>query len=544
MQLTRTQIVTSGVLVLFITGVALGAIAIGRSAARGARPAVTYSNEFPADWRVTEPGGANGREAPGFTSNVAHRFAFGEIVEATGRAADVQDELWREVRAPDGDAVWIRVAFLGSPDEESPTPPEAAPPVTTPPESTPTTTTTTTVPPQPVFDTERPGLWDVTGIADDDELDVRFRPGAAVMGSLPHDAVQVRATGITATVADTLWRQIEFGAGTTGWVNASYLVAHAAVPPVFGSEAPGRWHVTGLAADDSLNVRARPDTTGSVVARLAHDAVDIPSTGRTATVSGGLWRQVRYDDSGQTGWVSARYLTDRAPQPPAPAGPPRGVALMGDWTGSGVRTPGIFHNGTWYLRLANAGGPADLVFAFGDPGDRPVVGDWDGDGSETPGVVRNGTWHLRNSNSAGPADVTFTFGEAGGIPVAGDWDGDGVDTPGVVSGGSWQLRNSNSAGPADSMFRYGDAGDTAFVGDWDGDGVDTPGVLRGGRWLLRNSNARGSADVGFPFGDPSGSAVVGDWDADGVDSVGIVLGATWQLRNEPSAGGPEVVFTY
>jgi hypothetical protein len=42
---------------------------------------------------------------------------------------------------------------------------------------------------------------------------------------------------------------------------------------------------------------------------------------------------------------------------------------MGDWNGDGTRTPGVFRNGTWYLRDRNGSGGRYFSFAFGDPGD-------------------------------------------------------------------------------------------------------------------------------------------------------------------------------
>jgi hypothetical protein len=88
---------------------------------------------------------------------------------------------------------------------------------------------------------------------------------------------------------------------------------------------------------------------------------------------------------------------------------------------------------TWLLRNSASGGPADIAFEYGVPGDVPVVGDWNGDGRDSPGVVRAApteepppdtepppppgeegpadmVWLLRNSCSGGPADLTFTYG--------------------------------------------------------------------------------------------------------------------------------------
>jgi hypothetical protein len=197
------------------------------------------------------------------------------------------------------------------------------------------------------------------------------------------------------------------------------------------------------------------------------------------------------------------------------------TAVMGDWDGDGVDTPGLFRDGRWYLRNTNTTGGGEIELEFGDPGDVPVVGDWDGDGIDTVGVFRRGVWYLRDANTTGSAAVEFWFGADGDEPVVGDWDGDGVDTPGVYRDGQWFMRNANSGGPNDVELWFGDTGDFAVVGDWNGDGLDTPGVYRDGQWFLRNGNASGPVDVELWFGDPGDRAIVGDFTGGGRSTVGI-----------------------
>ncbi len=515
----RARLVAAGALVAIIAGVALAAIALTSSDVRAARPRVTYSEEAPGMWKITEPAGANGRQQPGYAGAIIVRLPFADVVASTGRLAQVQRETWRQVASADGDLVWVLGAYLSEIDDVTPpttvppttvppttvppttVPPTTTPPTTTPPTTTPPTTTPpTTVPPQPVFDTEALGLWRVTGIDDGGRLNVRSQPGTAggIVARLDHDAVDIRSTGRIATLDGDLWRQVEYRTGAAGWVDASFLGRYVAPPPkpVFGTEKKALWDVTGL-ADGFLNVRSAPGTHNPVEFRFPHDTVAIPGTGRTATLDGALWREVQWADVGHTGWVSARYLKAHVAPPPPP--PVRSIVVMGDWDGDGTRTPALFRDGTWFVRLSNTAGPADLVLTFGQRGDLPVAGDWDGDGIETVGVVRNGTWHLRNAHSSGPADTVFAFGNAGDTPIAGDWDGNGTDTPGVVRGATWHLRNANSQGPADVTFDFGNAGDTPITGDWDGNGTDTPGVVRGATWHLRNALAGGNADVTFAY---------------------------------------------
>jgi hypothetical protein len=173
--------------------------------------------------------------------------------------------------------------------------------------------------------------------------------------------------------------------------------------------------------------------------------------------------------------------------------------LMGDWDGNGSLTPGVFRNGTWYIRNGLTSGPS-TTFLFGQANDVPVVGDWNGDGRDSIGVYRGGRWLLRNALSAGPADYDFTYGTGSQRPVVGDRNGDGLDTVGLFQNGTWSVRQVNSAGPATTTFVFGVAGDVPVTGEWDADGRDEPGVYRGGRWLLRDYLNTGPSSRSFTYG--------------------------------------------
>jgi hypothetical protein len=203
------------------------------------------------------------------------------------------------------------------------------------------------------------------------------------------------------------------------------------------------------------------------------------------------------------------------------------VAFTGDWDADGVSTPGVYFqdSGTFFLRNSNTPGPADVVFGYGPSGGFewiPLAGDWNGDGLETTGLYDpvSGTFFLRNSNSVGAADLTFAFGAGGqgAVPIAGDWNGDLVDTIGIYfpSSGVFFLRNANTPGLADLTFSFG-AGGAGFVplaGDWNGDGVDTIGLYQPSTaaFFLRNANAGGNADAVFQYGATGATPVVGNWD--------------------------------
>ncbi|MCE9548646.1 MAG: carboxypeptidase regulatory-like domain-containing protein [Planctomycetia bacterium] len=127
----------------------------------------------------------------------------------------------------------------------------------------------------------------------------------------------------------------------------------------------------------------------------------------------------------------------------------------------------------------------DHVFNYGTPKDVPVVGDWNGDGIRTIGVFRDGTWYL-DVNGDGRYDEnddrTIQFGQAGDIPVVGDWNGKSKDQVGVFRGGKWLLdsNGNGSLDASDKVFELGGADDLPVVGDWNGDGTDKPAAYHRG----------------------------------------------------------------
>lgn len=176
----------------------------------------------------------------------------------------------------------------------------------------------------------------------------------------------------------------------------------------------------------------------------------------------------------------------------------------------------------WHLSYNLSSGNAELSFNYGLKSDKAVIGDWNGDGIDTPGVVRGNTWYLSNTYGE-PHTISFEFGDPNDIPVVGDWNGDGKDSPGVVRGITWYLSNNLNGGWADISLGFGELGDTFIVGDWDGDGDDTPGVVRGNMWYLSNNLNGGWANLSFMYGDPGNYPIVGNWgDSDRNSEIGVI----------------------
>ena len=119
----------------------------------------------------------------------------------------------------------------------------------------------------------------------------------------------------------------------------------------------------------------------------------------------------------------------------------------------------------FFLKNSNSTGFADTVFAYGagGSGDTPLVGDWTGSGKDTIGLYdpKTSMFFLRNSNSTGFSDTAFVYGpaNAGWTPLVGDWTAGATDTIGLYNPTTsmFFLRNSNSTGFADTVFVYGPA---------------------------------------------------------------------------------------
>jgi hypothetical protein len=141
-------------------------------------------------------------------------------------------------------------------------------------------------------------------------------------------------------------------------------------------------------------------------------------------------------------------------------------------------------DGSRIMRLTSAGkARADLidhVFRLGGHEDFAIAGDWNGSGIRTIGVFRDGSWRLDvNGNGRWDTeDVQVTFGKNGDVPVVGDFDGDGIDEIGVFRDGRWtiDINGNRELDAQDFVFQLGDASDLPVVGDFDGDGTDEPAL--------------------------------------------------------------------
>ena len=124
---------------------------------------------------------------------------------------------------------------------------------------------------------------------------------------------------------------------------------------------------------------------GDLYAKLGN-AGDMPVVGD--------WDGDGKDDIGVFGplWAGDSRPIDREPGLPKPTNPHRGVMKnmppLADDAASEGRT--VKREATGKLRAD----VVDHVFQFGQAGDVPVVGDWTGSGVRTVGIFRDGVWYL------------------------------------------------------------------------------------------------------------------------------------------------------
>ncbi len=180
--------------------------------------------------------------------------------------------------------------------------------------------------------------------------------------------------------------------------------------PVAAEVLPALYSVTGVAANDVLNVRQAPDAGAAIMATLAPAATAVEVVALSAD---GRWAQVNAGEG--SGWVALRFLV---PQP----GP--------DWTA--LQTPLRCHGAEpfWSLRLNPAGNGAyfalagedervfDLVWSEAAPNGTAVAGfrldhaELDGFATVTAGVCSDGMSDRMMGLSAG-LFLTTPTGEVG-----------------------------------------------------------------------------------------------------------------------------------
>lgn len=137
----------------------------------------------------------------------------------------------------------------------------------------------------------------------------------------------------------------------------------ALAPGLAGAQnLPALHDVTGVAADDVLNIRAEPRAGSAIIGTLAPFAEGIEVV---AANEAGTWGRVNQGET--SGWVNLRYLQAR-PVALSQAGLPLGLSCFGTepfWS--------LSHDGQSLIHQRMGGGPLEFevfeALATGAPGD-------------------------------------------------------------------------------------------------------------------------------------------------------------------------------
>lgn len=125
---------------------------------------------------------------------------------------------------------------------------------------------------------EAPALYDVTGVASDDHLNIRAEPeaGAAQIGTLAPDATNIEITAIN---EDGTWGRLNTGEGS-GWASLSFLEMQP------GRAMPDAAEVGCFGTEPFWSYRVDPDSIASW-SELGEDPVTLLA-GDTRRVDAGL----------------------------------------------------------------------------------------------------------------------------------------------------------------------------------------------------------------------------------------------------------------
>lgn len=166
-----------------------------------------------------------------------------------------------------------------------------------------------------------PDYFRVVGVAPNDVLNIRSGPGAAyaLVGTIAPNGNGIRNLGCeggltfaewqAATPAQRdaaqgqRWCRIAYQ-GIEGWAAGRFLGEGSA--PASG----GLWAVTGVAANDVLNIRATPSGNAAIIGALGPYETGIINYG-CQVPAGSSTRWCQIGARGMQGWVAGRFLVQR-----------------------------------------------------------------------------------------------------------------------------------------------------------------------------------------------------------------------------------------
>lgn len=213
----------------------------------------------------------------------------GCVYSENDRAEELANATPTPLRTPDPD-----------PDSESEATPQPSV-VAQPDESEPQSETTENVEPG------EPGWVVVQEV--ENSLNVRSGPGTENDVITRADlGTTLATTGQTALVDGSQWVEVVLDDETDGWVHSNFVVSTVQPTPTpLPTPTPA---ATGdnLVVDsvDGTRLRTEPSTSGTVIRRIDHGTVVIPTGATSVDEDGRRWVEVR--DGAETAWANGRFL--------------------------------------------------------------------------------------------------------------------------------------------------------------------------------------------------------------------------------------------
>lgn len=155
--------------------------------------------------------------------------------------------------------------------------------------------------------TEYPAEGVVINIAHNDRLNMRENPDAKsrIIDALDN-GTHVTVNGEAKSPNGSKWYYIyNEASGVSGYVSAKYIGLHSK------NSAKGKYPAEGVvintADNDRLNIREKPSTKSRILDALDNGA-HVTVNGEASSSSGAKWYFIHDEESGVSGYVSAKYI--------------------------------------------------------------------------------------------------------------------------------------------------------------------------------------------------------------------------------------------
>lgn len=260
-------------------------IIAGQSVALAAPPAQETGDVEAAHLYPGEPVGyvrarwLNVRTGPATHFQAIGHLNYSEAIHLVGRNAEMS---WLQIRLWNGNNGWVSARYV-----------EASHRV---------------IRHLPITDGHTPPPVDSVGYVSSYRLNVRS--GSGLSYPIIHRLHRGESVLLRGRNPQGTWLQVQVAPSGLGWVSANYIWSNLSIweLPVV-DEGPSPQPLTGTVGVYRLNVRSGPGRSYGVTERVRYGE-QVYLNGRNAA---GTWLKISLSDSGEQGWVSARYIWSKTP---------------------------------------------------------------------------------------------------------------------------------------------------------------------------------------------------------------------------------------